>query len=143
MRTGSWHETLRVADEAPLSSNRSFGLVFSAVFAAMGMVSLWHGRSRGFAGLAIAALFLLTALVAPKVLGPLNRGWAWFGQRLARVTSPVFMAVLFCGVLTPVGLVMRACGKDPLRRRLDPKMVSYWIERHREDSGTSSMKNQF
>ncbi len=111
--------------------------------AVLGMVSLWHGRSRGFAGLAIAALFLITALLAPNALGPLNRGWAWFGLRLAQVTSPVFMVVLFCGVLTPVGLVMRWCGKDPLQRRLDPSMVSYWIERDQEGSKTSSMKQQF
>ncbi len=56
--------------------------------------------------------------------------------------SPVILAVLFYGAITPLGLLSRVFGYDPLRRRIDPAAKSYWIDRP-QDSRKTSMKNQF
>jgi hypothetical protein len=140
--SGSSHETLWRPDEAPVSSNRSFGLTFAAAFAALGAISLWRGRGYGAWELALAVGFLTVAAFAPGTLWPLNRAWAWVGRALNRVVSPLLILVLFYGVVTPVGLAMRAVGKDPLRRRRDPHSSSYWID-CREESKTSDMRRQF
>jgi hypothetical protein len=129
--------------EAPVSSNRSFGLTFAGAFAALGAISLWRGGlERGAWELALAVGFLTLAAFAPGTLGPLNRAWAWIGRALNSVVSPVLIIVLFYGVVTPVGLAMRAVGKDPLRLRRDPHSSSYWID-CREESKTSDMRRQF
>ena len=141
-RAGSPHETLWQPDEAPVSSNRSFGLTFAAVFAALGAISLWRGLERGAWELGLAVGFLAVAAFAPGRLEPLNRAWAWIGRRLNSVLSPLLIIVLFYGVVTPVGLAMRAVGKDPLRLRRDPQSSSYWID-CREESKTSDMRRQF
>jgi Saxitoxin biosynthesis operon protein SxtJ len=141
-RSGSSHETLWQPDEAPDSSNRSFGLTFAAAFAALGAISLWRGLGRGAWELGLAVGFLTAAAFAPGMLGPLNRAWAWIGRRLNSVLSSLLIIVMFYGVITPVGLVMRAVGKDPLRLRRDPQSSSYWID-CREVSKHSDMRRQF
>ncbi len=140
--SGSSHETLWQPDEAPVSSNRSFGLTFAAAFAVLGAISLWRGLQRGAWELGLAVGFLTIAGFAPGLLGPPNRAWAWIGRRLNRVVSPLLIMVLFYGVITPVGWAMRAVGKDPLRLRRDTQSSSYWID-CREESKTSDMRRQF
>src|SRR5580704_10550430 len=110
-RSGSSHETLWRPDEAPVSSNRSFGLTFAGAFAALGAISLWRGGlERGAGELGLAVGLLAVAAFAPGMLAPLNRTWAWVGSALNRVVSPVLILVLFYGVVTPGGLAMRAVG---------------------------------
>lgn len=143
-RPGSSHETLWRPDEAPVSSNRSFGLTFAGAFAALGAISLWRGGlERGAWELGLAVVFLAVAGFAPGMLAPLNRAWTWIGRGLNRVISPLLILMLFYGVVTPVGLAMRAVGKNPLRLRRDPQTSSYWIDRRREGPKTSDMRRQF
>ncbi len=53
------------------------------------------------------------------------------------------MGILFFVVVMPVGLIMRALGKDPLRLARDPAAASYWIDRAPPGPPPQSMKNQF
>jgi hypothetical protein len=53
------------------------------------------------------------------------------------------MAVLFYVTVTPIALLMRMLGKDPLRLRRDPDAASYWIHRTPPGPTPESMKNQF
>ena len=125
-----------------MSSNRSFGLTFAGAFAVLGAISLWRGLERGAWELGLAVGFLTVAGFAPGILAPLNRAWAWIGRGLNSVVSPLLIIVLFYGVVTPVGLAMRAVGKDTLRLRRDPQSSSYWID-CREGSKSSDMRRQF
>ena len=125
-----------------MSSNRSFGLTFAAAFAVLGAISLWRGLERGAWELGLAVGFLTVAGFAPGILAPLNRAWAWIGRGLNRVVSPLLIIVLFYGVVTPIGLAMRAVGKDTLRLRRDPQSPSYWID-CRGGSKSSDMRRQF
>jgi hypothetical protein len=83
------------------------------------------------------------ALLWPAVLAPLNRIWTRFGLLLHRIVSPVVLGVMFFGVVTPMGLVMRALGKDPLRLRFDPAARTYWIERRPPGPAPDTLNNQF
>jgi hypothetical protein len=51
--------------------------------------------------------------------------------------------MLFYATVTPVGLLMRAVGKDPLRLRRNAAVASYWIPREPPGPAPDSMKNQF
>lgn len=125
-----------------MSSNRSFGLTLAGAFAVLGATSLWRGLERGAWELGLAIGFLTVAGFAPAILAPLNRVWGWIGRGLNRVVSPLLIIVLFYGVVTPIGLAMRAVGKDTLRLRRDPQSPSYWID-CREGSKNSDMRRQF
>jgi len=65
-----------------LPSNRSFGLLFAVVFALVAVWPLFFGGAvRNWAG-ALSAVFAATALLTPKLLAPLNRGWMRFGAHV-------------------------------------------------------------
>lgn len=138
------HERL-VSDEsaAAIGSHRAFGIVFAVVFAAIGLWPLpGGGPPRGWA-LAAAAALLAVALVRAAWLAPFNRVWFRFGLLLQRVVHPVVLAVIYFGVVTPTGLVLRALGNDPLRRRREPDAETYWIRRDPPGPERESMTRQF
>ena len=124
-------------------SDRGFGFLFAALFAVIG-AALWVGRGAVAAWpFAASGAFIAAARFRPGLLGPLNRAWFRLGLLLSRIVSPVVLAVLFYGVVTPTGLVMRLLGKDPLRLRFDRPAASYWIRRTPPGPEPASMRNQF
>lgn len=48
---------------------------------------------------------------------------------IGMVVSTVLMALVFYGMFTPVGLLFRVLGRDPLNRKIEPSTKSYWIPR--------------
>ena len=125
------------------SSNRSFGLVFTGFFLIVGLLPLLYGHSLRIWALALAGVFLVTALAAPSLLAPLNRLWTKLGLLLHRIVSPIALGILFFGVVTPTGLLMRLLGHDPLRLRLDKTATTYWIVRNPPGPAPESLINQF
>jgi predicted membrane metal-binding protein len=137
------HERLADSEAIKTSSDRSFGLVFAAVFAIIGLWPLISGDGVRLWSLIIAAIFAALALARPTLLAPLNRLWTRFGLLLNRVVSPLVMGLLFFVVITPIALIMRATGKDLLHLKFDRKAKSYWIEREPPGPAPESIKNQF
>lgn len=126
-----------------MGSDRSFGVVFAIVFCLIGVWPLKSGQEPKTWALGASAAFLSLALLAPRLLRLLNLVWFKFGIALHRLVTPVVMAAMFYLVLTPVGLLMRASGKDPMRMKKSPSALTYWI-RHDDPGPTGqSMKNQF
>jgi hypothetical protein len=64
------------------------------------------------------------------------------GQAMERVVNPVVLGVLWVVVLTPIAMLMRLAGRDPLHRRIDRKATSYWTE-HEEPPAADSWYQQF
>jgi Saxitoxin biosynthesis operon protein SxtJ len=126
-----------------MGSERNFGLVFAAVFALMGLAPLVHAGGVRLWPLPVAVAFLAVTAVRPGALAPLNRLWFRIGILLGKVMTPVMMGVLFFVVVTPVGLLMRLCGKDPLRLKREPAAKSYWLERSGLGLTAESLKDQF
>ena len=50
-------------------------------------------------------------------------------RRPTGIIHTVAMALLFFAVLTPLGVLLRVLGRDPLRLRLEPQSASYWLRR--------------
>ena len=128
---------------APESSDRSFGLVFAAVFAIIACWPLLHWESPRWWAVAIAAAFAVVALVRAHLLRPLNRVWLALGRLLHKIVSPLVMGVIFFAAVTPTGWIMRLRGKDLLSLKRRPDQKSYWIRRQPTGSETETMKNQF
>ena len=130
-------------DDGEGSSDRSFGFVFAAVFALIGLYNVWHhGRAWPWLAL-IAAGFLAVALIRPALLARLNRLWMKFGLLLAMIINPIVLGILFFLVFTPMALVARLVGKDFLKLRSQPEAKSYWVVRDPPGPEPVSMKDQF
>ena len=125
-----------------MSSNRSFGALFTIVFLIAGLWPLWGGGPVRQWALAVAAAFAIAAAVAPAGLTPLNRAWYRLGLAMHRVVNPVVMAVLFYLVVTPFALITRVLRKG-LRQRLAPdrEATTYWVDKAGQPA--SRMEQQF
>ena len=137
------HEDLNREQLVEGSSDRNFGLVFAGAFLLIGGLSLLHAESVRWWAFLVSAVFGGIALVRPSLLAGLNRLWTRFGVLLGKIVSPIALGVLFYAALTPVGILMRLAGKDPLRLKRDAGADSYWIERKPPGPAPDSMTNQF
>ena len=129
--------------EVKMGSDKSFGLVFAAVFLVVAILPLWNLEAVRYWALGFAAAFAMVAFLRPVYLRSLNRIWFLFGLLLHKIVSPIIMGILFFLTVTPIGIAMRVFGKDPLNKTFDPDAKSYWIEIDKDQQPASSMRNQF
>ena len=87
------------------------GLAITIVFGLAGVVG---------AAVTLSHRRLGERLYATWMLAVLPVGWA---------ISHVLLALVYFGVITPIGLGLRLLGRDLLGRRADPNATTYWQER--------------
>lgn len=122
---------------------REFGLVVGGVFMALGALMLWRGRPLAPYFLVLGAVLVTLGLAAPKVLTPLQKAWMAFAVVMGFVMSKAVLFILFYGVVTPIGIIMKILGKDILDERIDKAARSYWKDLPREDKPKESYEKQF
>lgn len=128
-------------DVVTVGSERSFGLVFATVFAIIGLWPVIAGADPRWWALAVSLTFVITALLIPAVLAPVNRIWFKFGLLLGRIVGPVVMALIFFVAVTPTALIFKLRRKDLLHLARQPDAKSYWITR--DETVAGSMRDQF
>jgi hypothetical protein len=137
------HENLSRRHAVRSASPRAFGIMVAAVLMLVALQPLLSRGAPRWVLLGFAAAALVVALVAAPVYAIPNRAWMWLGGQLARVTSPVALIILFYGVFTPIGWLMRVAGRDPLRLARDSETRTYWIDRSPPGPDGASLKNTF
>ena len=123
------------------SEGRRFAFPVGSAFLLLAAVLLWRERDL-LAGVMVAlgASLYAAGLLAPARLGPVYRAWMALALAISKVTTPIFMAIVYFGVLTPTGLVMRAFGRNAIVHRA--REDSYWVST--EDLNASGdLKRQF
>ncbi|MEO8497939.1 MAG: SxtJ family membrane protein [Planctomycetota bacterium] len=71
----------------------------------------------------------LVGLVAPLLVRPVYIVWMGLAFPIGWTVSHVMMLAVYYFVLTPIGLAMRLCGRDPMQRRIDLEAKTYWLPR--------------
>ncbi|HEV8149627.1 MAG TPA: SxtJ family membrane protein [Gemmatimonadales bacterium] len=121
---------------------RKFALTVGAAFLLLAAISRWRGHHTAPWILGtLGALLLAAGALLPGRLTPLYRGWMRFGLALSKVTTPIFMGLLYFVVLTPTGFVMRLFGRNPLKAR--ETEGSFWLRRPARNDETESLTRQF
>jgi hypothetical protein len=129
----------RVPARLTPKEGRKFGLTVGGAFAVLAVISWWRGHHIPvyiFGGL--AASLIVAALIIPGQLGPVNRAWMGLAEAISKVTTPIFMGIVYFVIITPVGLLMRLFGRNPISHRAINQ--SYWSDRSEARGG---MTNQF
>lgn len=73
----------------------------------------------------LGGVLVVWGLVAPMSLRSVHRNWMRFGLMMSSVMTPLIMGAVFYLVFAPVGLLMRALGKDAMSRKWDAKAETY------------------
>jgi hypothetical protein len=121
-----------------------FSLCWLAALGILGGLVLLRGGPLRVAVVAWTAAVALPAVgwPLPAALRIVYLGMAYAAFPVGLVVSHVILAVVYYLMLTPIGLVMRLVGHDPMRRRFDPRAESYWVER-KPDEDVSRYFRQF
>ena len=123
------------------AQGRKFGLTVGLAFLALAaLLHFWRHRETAAAVMgAVGALLVLAALAMPTRLGPLERAWMGLAKAISKVTTPVFMAIVFFAVVTPIGFLMRIMGRRALVHR--EQEGGFWMSP--ASGGRSDMERQF
>jgi hypothetical protein len=104
--------------KGPQNPERSFGLSVGCVLMLIAAALVWRGRIfnaeiLGGVGFVLVAL----ALTQPRLLKWPSFVWWKFAIALGYVNARIILSVAFLIVLTPLGLIWRLIGKDPLAKK--------------------------
>ena len=108
-------------------AEKEFGLVVGGVFVLLGSWWLYRGKflSAAYVLMTLGTALILFGVLVPRLLVIPRKLWMKLAEAMAYVSSRIILAIVFFLVLTPIGLVKRAMGWDPLQRRSGPR-DSFW-----------------
>jgi hypothetical protein len=115
----------------PKRDLKIFAILLIAFFSLVaGWLNYRHDAPTAAALVFVAAIVVGTVcFVSPTVSRYVYVGWMIAVFPIGWAVSHVILAVVFYGVFTPFGLIMRLFGHDPMQRRFDPAATTYWVRR--------------
>ncbi len=115
-----------------------FAGAFTVAFGLVGLLLRHEGHPTGGAVVwAVGAGLLVVFLAVPRLRRPLYLGWIYAFFPLGFVLSHVVLAAIYYLVFTPIGLLSRLVGRDPLRLRSGGDLETYWVRREPTTTDTS------
>jgi phosphotransferase system glucose/maltose/N-acetylglucosamine-specific IIC component len=110
------------------SQRRWFGLSIAAALGLLGLIIGWRlasprlGSICGGVGLALAVAYY----AVPRTQDAIVHGFKILTWPIQFVVSIVLLGVLFFLIMTPIGLLLRLFGRDPLAKRPQAELQTYW-----------------
>jgi hypothetical protein len=94
----------------------------------------WDWTMAALGAVAVTSVVGVVGLTAPERIRTLYLAWNAAVAPIGLCVSQTVTAAVFFGVVTPIGLLRRWTGHDPLGRRHDPAAKTYWQTRAEYDS---------
>lgn len=118
---------------------RWFGLILLAVFGVIGLlVRAQGGEAAPIALWTVGGVLAIAYYAVPALRRPLHGAWMRLVYPLSWLISHLLLGGIYFLVLTPLGVLMRILGHDPLRRRPPPSGTpSYWLVQRSSDEAAS------
>jgi hypothetical protein len=107
---------------------RIFGLTMTVAFAVLGLIFIWRDFPGWIVLFCISGFFLLTGLALPIILRPIEWLWMKIAHVIGIVMTYVLLTLTYYIIITPIGLLMRLFGHDPMKRKFDKNAESYWSD---------------
>lgn len=121
---------------------RNFGVIVGGVFSLIGVwPAIRYGEGMRLWAIVLGAVLIPLGLVMPATLAPLFKIWMKVGHVMGWINTRIILGVLYFGLITPMGLVMRLFGWDSMRRALSRDVESYRVVRQARPR--SHMTRQF
>lgn len=131
-----------MAQQGNTKELRTFGLMVGGIFLVIGLWPiLFRGESPRIWAISVGSVLVGLGLALPASLTHVFRIWMKIGHVLGWINTRILLGVIFYGLITPMGLVMRLFGKDSMHRTLAPEANSYRVIR--PPRSRFHMKNQF
>jgi len=135
----NWHPD--IAGRRAFAKSIAFGVPLVALI--LGIIGWlrtdhWSGWTMWLAGAGAAAGLLFW--LAPWIARPFYILWHALGCAIGFVVSNVLLTAVYYLVVTPIGLLLRIAGRDPLERRFEPERSSYWKDAEKVNDAERSFR---
>ena len=122
---------------------RSFAITLFFAMAIIG--AFFWGRKGGttFILWGVAFTMLIVGVFWPKRLAPIYKAWMILALILSFISNHIILTMMYYFVFTPIGVLMRICGKDILQRKYHEAAKSYWIKREKGESDRRGYEKMF
>ncbi|MEX2140396.1 MAG: SxtJ family membrane protein [Pirellulales bacterium] len=106
---------------------RQFAALWVGFFGLIGVYCLLvSGSLTAAVALWAISVIGIVGWFVPSFIRPPYVVWLALAMPIGWTISHLLLLIMFYLVLTPIGLIMRVCGYDPLQRRFDRSAQSYW-----------------
>lgn len=132
----------RTKQQATTKDLRQFGLLVGSVFSVIGLWPLvFRSESPRWWAMAIGSLLIVLGAIVPQSLQQVHGGWMKVGHILGSINTRIILGIIYYLLITPMGVIMRLMGKDPMHRVLMQDTDTYRIVR--PSRPRHHMRNQF
>jgi saxitoxin biosynthesis operon SxtJ-like protein len=132
----------RIRARLTASEGRKFAFTVGIAFLVLGGVALWRHKQVTATVLgALGGVLIIAGLAVPTALGPVQRGWMGIAHAISKVTTPIFLAVIYFVVIAPAGFVLRLFGRKPLG--VPRNTTTYWVTREQKPRAADQMQHQY
>ena len=132
----------RIPARLTAAEGRKFGFTVGLAFVFFGLLMLWRQHvTRAEIVLGLGGVLVLAALVAPTALGPVERAWMGLAHLISKVTTPIFMGIVYFVVIAPIWFVRRLSGASPMATA--KPSASRWQPHTPPADPRESMEHQF
>jgi hypothetical protein len=130
-----------MAHKGPKNPEKSFGISVGIVLLLVTAFLIWRGRIMPAQIVGpIGAVLLLLGLTRPSLLKYPSAAWWKLAMVLGFINARIILSILFFFILTPLSIIWRLIGKDPLtRRRSSWHGWSPYPERYRDRNHLTRM----
>ncbi len=109
---------------------RQFAGAWLAFFLIWSAIALWKRHNVPLScAFAVVALFGIVGLIKPNAIRLPFIVASLVAFPIGWLMSQILLAVMFYGVITPVGFFWRIRGRDTLQLRSQPKQPTFWMKR--------------
>lgn len=105
-----------------IPSVKNFGITFTVVFILLGIFL-------NYLFFIISSILLLITYLKPSYLKTPNILWFKFGIMISKVVSPIIMGIIFFGVVTPIGFVMKYIFFKNLLSLKKKDLNTHWVKK--------------
>jgi hypothetical protein len=108
-------------------AEREFGLIVGGMLLLLSSWWIYRGKFHRVTPvtLPIGSVLVLLGLVIPRALYYPNKAWMALAEVLSYISTRIILAFVYFLVITPIGIIKRLSGWDPLDRRA-ARRESYW-----------------
>ncbi len=100
----------------------------TGAFAALSVLLYFRNSSLLPPAAGLSGFFLLSALLYPRLLLPVEKLWMKFASVLSYIMTRVLLTLVYLLAVIPTGLIMRLLGKKPLQLDFMENMKTYWVD---------------
>ena len=122
---------------------KKFGITVGSVLCLFAILLFWKQKDSSIYFSIIGGLLILTGLIKPAILKPLNKAWMTLAILMGWVMTRVILIILFYIVLTPTAFFAKIFKKQFLDLEIDKSKNSYWEIREKKDFSPEDYEKQF